>query len=219
MVTELKTEPREIVQVEDARIRPMMGINVLESLPLAQIPYEIVDPFILVHEGVVPISPEMAGLDTKHPHRGFDNLWYLIDGAASTGHSTGPGGTMERAKLETGSLLKLRTGRGVWHAEGIGEDELREGKAGSEMRGVLFGDSRADRRAWRGRRDHRRRLGKGAGRRRAHGRPARPDLVLRRPAEGSAHDHPRLEPRSLSRADDRGCKTGPARITIGRRWP
>ena len=45
---------------------------------------------------------------------------------------------MERARLEAGSLLKLRTGRGVWHAEGIGEDELREGKAGSEMRGVLF---------------------------------------------------------------------------------
>ena len=45
---------------------------------------------------------------------------------------------MERARLQTGSLLKLRTGRGVWHAEGIGEDELREGKAGSEMRGVLF---------------------------------------------------------------------------------
>jgi redox-sensitive bicupin YhaK (pirin superfamily) len=27
---------------------------------------------------------------------------------------------------------------GVYHAEGIGEDELREGKAGTEMRGVLF---------------------------------------------------------------------------------
>ena len=45
---------------------------------------------------------------------------------------------MERARLQTGSLLKLRTGSGVWHAEGIGEDELREGKAGTEMRGVLF---------------------------------------------------------------------------------
>ena len=45
---------------------------------------------------------------------------------------------MERARLQTGSLLKLRTGSGVWHAEGIGEDEIREGKAGTEMRGVLF---------------------------------------------------------------------------------
>lgn len=35
-------------------------------------------------------------------------------------------------------MLKLRTGRGVYHAEGIGEDQLREGKAGTEMRGVLF---------------------------------------------------------------------------------
>src|SRR5215207_3611505 len=45
---------------------------------------------------------------------------------------------MERARLQTGSLLKLRTGSGVWHAEGTGEDELREGKSGTEMRGVLF---------------------------------------------------------------------------------
>ena len=45
---------------------------------------------------------------------------------------------MERARLEAGSLLKVRTGRGVWHAEGIGEDEVREGKDGGVMRGVLF---------------------------------------------------------------------------------
>jgi redox-sensitive bicupin YhaK (pirin superfamily) len=98
----------------------------------------MVDPFILVHEGVVPNSQERAGLDTTHPHRGFDNLWYAVSGSSSTGHSTGPGGAMERARLDAGSLLKIRTGRGVYHAEGIGEDELREGKAGSEMRGVLF---------------------------------------------------------------------------------
>jgi redox-sensitive bicupin YhaK (pirin superfamily) len=138
MTTQIETGERDITLVEDAHIRPMMGLDILESLPSARIPYELVDPFILVHEGVVPITPERAGLDTKHPHRGFDNLWYLVGGAASTGHSTGPGGAMERARLQTGSLLKLRTGRGVWHAEGIGEDELREGKTGSEMRGVLF---------------------------------------------------------------------------------
>jgi redox-sensitive bicupin YhaK (pirin superfamily) len=138
MVTQAATAGREIVLVEDAHIRPMMGLDVLEPLPSRNIPYSLVDPFILVHEGVMPITPEWALLDTKHPHRGFDNLWYVVAGAASTGHSTGPGGAMERVRLQTGSLLKLRTGRGVWHAEGIGEDELREGKAGSEMRGVLF---------------------------------------------------------------------------------
>lgn len=138
MSTQTETAEREILLEEDARIRPMMGLDILESLPQARIPYALVDPFILVHEGVVPITPERASLDTKHPHRGFDNLWYIVAGSASTSHSTGPGGAMERARLQTGSLLKLRTGRGVWHAEGIGRDELREGKAGTEMRGVLF---------------------------------------------------------------------------------
>jgi redox-sensitive bicupin YhaK (pirin superfamily) len=97
-----------------------------------------VDPYILVHEATVRITPEQASQDTTHPHRGFDNIWYAISGSSSTGHSTGPGGTMERAKLEEGSLLKVRTGRGVYHAEGIGKDELAEGKVGTEMRGLLF---------------------------------------------------------------------------------
>src|SRR5437899_5853559 len=137
MAVQLDT-PREILLVEAAHIRPMMGIDILESLPSAHIPYRLVDPFILVHEGDITITPQRAGFDTKHPHRGFDNLWYLIKGEASTGHSTGPGGAFERARLKAGSLLKIRTGRGVWHAEGLGEDELREGKAGTEMRGLLF---------------------------------------------------------------------------------
>jgi redox-sensitive bicupin YhaK (pirin superfamily) len=45
---------------------------------------------------------------------------------------------MERAKLEEGSVLKVRTGRGVLHAEGLGKDEVAEGKIGTEMRGLLF---------------------------------------------------------------------------------
>jgi quercetin 2,3-dioxygenase len=138
MATVLDTQQRDIVLVETGHIRPMMGNQILESLPSRHIPYELVDPYILVHEAIVPISAEQASMDTKHPHRGFDNLWYTVAGETSTGHSTGPGGTMERARLRTGALLKVRTGRGVWHAEGLGEDELREGKAGTEMRGVLF---------------------------------------------------------------------------------
>ena len=137
MTTQIGTREREIVLVEDAHVRPMMGIDVLESLPGWRIPYDLVDPYILVHEAVVPITPEWASRDTEHPHRGFDNLWYVLAGEASTGHSTGPGGAIERARLHAGSLLKIRTGRGVRHAESIGQDEVREGKAG-EFRSVLF---------------------------------------------------------------------------------
>lgn len=137
MATRVDTAQREIVLVEDAHIRPMMGNQVLESLPSRNIPYSLVDPYILVHEAVVRIDPQQEPEDTTHPHRGFDNLWYAITGSSSTGHSTGPGGTFERAQLDEGSLLKIRTGRGVYHAEGIGDDERREGKV-SEMRGLLF---------------------------------------------------------------------------------
>jgi redox-sensitive bicupin YhaK (pirin superfamily) len=138
MATQIDTAQRQVVLVKDARIRPIMGNRVLESLPLPGISYAMVDPYILVHEATVRITPEQASQDTTHPHRGFDNLWYAISGASSTGHSTGPGGTMERAKLDEGSLLKVRTGRGVLHAEGLGKDELAEGKVGTEMRGLLF---------------------------------------------------------------------------------
>ena len=100
MSTQIETGEREVVLLEDAHIRPMMGLDVLEPLPSRTIPYAQVDPFILVHEAVVPITPERASMDTKHPHRGFDNLWYLLAGEASTGHSTGPGGAMERAAAD-----------------------------------------------------------------------------------------------------------------------
>jgi redox-sensitive bicupin YhaK (pirin superfamily) len=138
MATQIDTAEREAILVQEAHVRGVMGVDVLEPLPSARIPYAMVDPYILVHEAVVRIAPDQANRDTRHQHRGFDNLWYSISGASSTGHSTGPAGATERARLETGSLLKLRTGRGVWHAEGIGRDELEEGLEGTEMRSVLF---------------------------------------------------------------------------------
>jgi redox-sensitive bicupin YhaK (pirin superfamily) len=137
METTAATVEREAILVEDAHVRPMMGLEVLEPVPARNVPYELSDPFILVHEATVPINAERAKLDTTHPHRGFDNLWYILSGDASTGHSTGPGGTFERAQLGTGGLLKIRTGRGVYHAESIGADQLAEGRTG-EFRSVLF---------------------------------------------------------------------------------
>ena len=130
-------QERDAVVVEDAALIRMMGFPVLEALPSRTVPYAQVDPFILVHEGRMRLS-EVGKVDTKHPHRGFDNLWYVIEGSASTGHSTGPNGTIERARLSEGALLALRTGRGAWHAEGIGEDEIGEGRGDTEFRGVLF---------------------------------------------------------------------------------
>src|SRR3989442_15862642 len=112
---------RDVVLVEDAHIRPMMGFEILEPLPTRSVPYERLDPFILVHEARFRLS-ELTDVDTKHPHRGFDNLGYILEGPASTGHSTGPGGAIERARPPKGGLPALRTGRGAGHAEGIGAE-------------------------------------------------------------------------------------------------
>ncbi len=122
MDQKVATRSREAVLVEDAHVRSMMGFDILEPVPTRSIPYERLDPFILLHEARFKLS-ELQDVDTKHPHRGFDNLWYILEGSASTGHSTGPGGTIERVRLPKGGLLALRTGRGAWHAEGIGAEE------------------------------------------------------------------------------------------------
>jgi redox-sensitive bicupin YhaK (pirin superfamily) len=137
MRQQVEETERDAALVEDAALIRMMGMPVLEAVPSRGASYERTDPFILVHEGRFQLS-EMAGKDTKHPHRGFDNLWYVLQGSASTGHTTGPGGSVERARLSEGSLLALRTGRGAWHAEAVGADEVEEGHGDTEFRSVLF---------------------------------------------------------------------------------
>jgi len=97
MTTEVATTGRDAVLVEDAARIRVMGFPVLEALPSRRAPYDQVDPFLLVHEGRIRLS-DMMNVDTRHPHRGFDNLWYVLQGSVSTGHSTGPGGSMERAR-------------------------------------------------------------------------------------------------------------------------
>jgi redox-sensitive bicupin YhaK (pirin superfamily) len=137
MNSQVEKTGREAILVEDAARIRMMGFPVLEALPSRSVPYVQVDPFILLHEARLRLS-DLANVDTKHPHRGFDNICYVIEGSASTSHSTGPGGAMERARLRKGALLVLRTGRGVWHAEAIGADGVGECLAETEFRSVLF---------------------------------------------------------------------------------
>src|SRR5438128_12246088 len=135
-MTTATSKLREAALVSDRWLRPMMGLPVWEALPARDVPYELSDPFILLHEASLQPS-KMAGLDTEHPHRGFDNLWYILKGSSSTGHTTGPGGAIERADLPEGSLLFLRTGRGARHAERVGGDQLLKG-LDEEVRTVLF---------------------------------------------------------------------------------
>jgi len=137
MTTTTETTQRDAAAVEDAARIRVMGFPILEPVPSRAVPYRRLDPFLLVHEARLRLA-DAAKVDTKHPHRGFDNLWYVLDGSASTGHTTGPGGAIERVRLARGALLALRTGRGAWHAESIGADELAEGAVDAEFHSVLF---------------------------------------------------------------------------------
>ena len=56
MRQQVEEKEREAILVEDAALIRMMGFPVLEALPSRRVPYEQVDPFILVHEGRMRLS-------------------------------------------------------------------------------------------------------------------------------------------------------------------
>ena len=70
MNTKIETKRRDAVIVEDAAPIRVMGFAVLEALPSGSVPYEEVDPFILLHEARLRLS-DLANVDTRHPHRGL----------------------------------------------------------------------------------------------------------------------------------------------------
>ena len=83
MNTEVQTKERDAILVEDAGWIRVMGQPVLEALPSARAPYAQVDPFILVHEARGRLSPDFANTATKHLHRGFDNVLYMLEGRSA----------------------------------------------------------------------------------------------------------------------------------------
>jgi len=82
--------------------RPFPGIN----LALA-------DPFVLLdHMGAVEYAPGEAKGAPWHPHRGFETVTYLIDGAFQHTDSHGGGGL-----ITDGGTQWMTAGSGVMHSE------------------------------------------------------------------------------------------------------
>lgn len=54
MATPIMVTERETALTGDVRVRPIKGFEILEALPSRRIPHRLVNPFIIVHEGVVP---------------------------------------------------------------------------------------------------------------------------------------------------------------------
>jgi redox-sensitive bicupin YhaK (pirin superfamily) len=98
---------REIEHVVEAQgTAEGAGAFVYRALPVAGI--GAVDPFLLLDE--FSVSPP-AGFPL-HPHRGFEIITYMVEGAFAHGDSAG-----NQSTVAAGGLQKITAGRGIEHSE------------------------------------------------------------------------------------------------------
>ena len=89
--------------------------------PLPTIGLELVDPFLLIDElGPVDYGPGQAVGAPDHPHRGFETVSYILEGAVEHEDSAG-----HRGVIEAGGVQWMTAGAGIVHSE-MPTRELRE---------------------------------------------------------------------------------------------
>jgi hypothetical protein len=101
-VQKVVTAPKQIEGEGFQVRRPFPGLD----LALA-------DPFLLLdHMGAVEYAPGEAKGAPWHPHRGFETVTYMIDGAFEHEDSTGGGGL-----ITDGATQWMTAGSGILHSE------------------------------------------------------------------------------------------------------
>ncbi|HEV8230130.1 MAG TPA: pirin family protein [Candidatus Limnocylindria bacterium] len=106
-----------------AAVRPVVGV--VDSVvtlegegfqvrrPFPGIDPSLTDPFLLLdHLGAVEYSPGEAKGAPDHPHRGFETVTYVMDGAIEHRDSTGGGGV-----ITDGATQWMTAGAGIVHSE------------------------------------------------------------------------------------------------------
>jgi redox-sensitive bicupin YhaK (pirin superfamily) len=97
------------------------GFQVRRAFPVAGLSY--FDPILLIDEmGPVVYGPGEAIGAPDHPHRGFETVTYVLDGAMQHADSHG-----HRGELRSGDVQWMTAGAGVIHAEMPADDMLRNG--------------------------------------------------------------------------------------------
>jgi quercetin 2,3-dioxygenase len=97
------------------------GFVVRRPFPTARL--DMVDPFLLLdHMGPADYGPGEAVGAPDHPHRGFETVTYMLEGAFEHEDSTGGGGY-----LGPGDVQWMTAGAGVVHSELPAERIRREG--------------------------------------------------------------------------------------------
>ena len=114
METKTETALRTAALVGDSHVvMEGAGVPVRRVLPSRQATYGLVDPWLLLDE----FKMESFGGESfpPHPHRGFEIVTYMVEGAANHTDSEGNSG-----EVRSGGLQRITAGRGIWHGEGGG---------------------------------------------------------------------------------------------------
>jgi quercetin 2,3-dioxygenase len=97
------------------------GFLVQRPFPVAGLSY--VDPFLLIDEmGPADYGPGEAVGAPDHPHRGFETVTYMIDGAMQHEDSHG-----HRGQIRSGDVQWMTAGAGVIHSEMPAADIVARG--------------------------------------------------------------------------------------------
>ena len=113
---------RPVLGIVDAPTR-LEGEGFQVRRPFPGIDLSIADPFLLLdHLGAVEYSPGEAKGAPDHPHRGFETVTYIIDGAIEHRDSTGGGGV-----ITDGATQWMTAGAGIVHSEMPPEYLVRRG--------------------------------------------------------------------------------------------
>lgn len=109
--------PRAVVQILTCERKPLAdGLVLRRSIGRPEL--ESLDPFLSLDE--FEFSPPAGFSD--HPHRGFENVTYMLEGGFSYHDASGHKGT-----INTGDVQWLTAGRGVVHAEMPGGQGVQRG--------------------------------------------------------------------------------------------
>lgn len=103
---------RQVTKVVAGR-RSLEGEGFEVRRPFPGVDLSLADPFLLLdHLGAVEYAPGEAKGAPWHPHRGFETVTYILDGAFEHTDSTGRGGL-----ITDGATQWMTAGSGVMHSE------------------------------------------------------------------------------------------------------
>src|SRR5919198_6571498 len=116
------TRWRPVQRIVTAR-RYLEGEGFQVRRPFPGIDLALADPFLLLdHLGAVEYAPGEAKGAPWHPHRGFETVTYIMDGAFQHHDSTGGGGL-----ISDGATQWMTAGAGILHDEMPTEELVRKG--------------------------------------------------------------------------------------------